>query len=337
MHVDANPTLDLSGDQSDDQLDQPSDSDINEDLEDMDPDIGPDMEPPAPGWQDLTPITRGARQETAVFTHQGEIWVLGGFDDRATMLRTVEIYNPQFGTWRAGPELPVGMHHANAQVVEDGVWIIGFLVGGFNADGRIFELVEETWEPRGEMPEDRARGASVLGIDGSNVYIAGGLDGGAVSRFDRYDTATGQWTTLADLPEIMDHGAGAFMDGEMIIAGGRSGSIGGHTGAVHRFDPDSDTWSLGALMPTSRGGVAHTVHDGRLFVMGGEGNPALPSGVFDDVESYDPTTNTWQVYGPMPNPRHGMGAASFGGVIYVPGGAAVQAFGATDFVDAYVP
>lgn len=289
------------------------------------------------GWVAIASIARGARQETAVFVHNNEVWVLGGFDDRATMLATVEIYNPESGTWRAGPQLPVAMHHANATVVNGSVWILGFLVGGFNADGRIFEMVNDAWVPRGTMPVERTRGASVLGVDGTKAYVVGGLDGGAVSCFDRYDTASGEWQTLPDLPAVMDHGAGAFLGGSMVVAGGRAGTLQSHTDALHVFDFAENVWKPGAQMPTSRAGFAYAVHEGRLFVIGGEGNRAEASGVFGEVESYDPAMDVWQNHPNMPRPRHGMGAASVEGVILVPGGAEVQAFGATDFVDGFIP
>ena len=39
----------------------------------------------------------------------------------------------------------------------------------------------------------------------------------------------------------------------------------------------------------------------------------------------------------MRTPRHGMGAATVGGALYVPGGADVQGFGAVDVVERFVP
>jgi hypothetical protein len=55
----------------------------------------------------------------------------------------------------------------------------------------------------------------------------------------------------------------------------------------------------------------------------------VPSGVFPQKEVYDPRTDTWERLAPMPTPRHGIGAAVLGDRIFVPGGAAVQGFGAT--------
>lgn len=81
-------------------------------------------------------------------------------------------------------------------------------------------------------------------------------------------------------------------------------------------------------MPTPRGGAAGAVAEGRLYVVRGEGNPAAASGVFAEVEAYDPETDRWTSLPPMSTPRHGTGAAALLGQIYVPGGATQQGFGA---------
>ena len=90
-------------------------------------------------------------------------------------------------------------------------------------------------------------------------------------------------------------------------------------------------------MPISRGGSTGAILNGRLYVFGGEGNESQPSGVFANVEVYDPVTDTWQVLPPMPTPRHGTGAATVGSTIYVPGGATVAGFGAVDTHESLTP
>ncbi len=90
-------------------------------------------------------------------------------------------------------------------------------------------------------------------------------------------------------------------------------------------------------MPTSRGGVASAVLDGRLYVFGGEGDARSPLGVFAAAEAYDPASDRWEVLPAMRTPRHGMGAAAAGGAIVVPGGATRQGLGASAVVEAFVP
>jgi N-acetylneuraminic acid mutarotase len=77
------------------------------------------------------------------------------------------------------------------------------------------------------------------------------------------------------------------------------------------------------------------VVQGCLYVLGGEGNANLPSGVFPQNEVYDPRTDVWETLTPMATPRHGIGAAVLGDRIFVPGGANVQGFGATAAHEAF--
>jgi N-acetylneuraminic acid mutarotase len=81
-------------------------------------------------------------------------------------------------------------------------------------------------------------------------------------------------------------------------------------------------------MLTPRAGTAGAVVDGKLYVFGGEGNAAVASGVFPQAEAYDLARDAWIRLPNMATPRHGTGGAASGGVIYVPGGATRQAFGA---------
>lgn len=58
-------------------------------------------------------------------------------------------------------------------------------------------------------------------------------------------------------------------------------------------------------MPTPRSGIAAAVLDGEILIFGGEST----EGTFDEVEGYDPQSDSWTAYAPMPTARHGLGAA----------------------------
>jgi N-acetylneuraminic acid mutarotase len=87
-------------------------------------------------------------------------------------------------------------------------------------------------------------------------------------------------------------------------------------------------------MPTPRSGLAAAVFAGRIVVMGGEVNfDNPPTNVFVEVEVYDPASVRWTSLDPMAVPRHGIGAATVGDLIYVPGGATRAGFAATAYSD----
>jgi N-acetylneuraminic acid mutarotase len=286
---------------------------------------------PTGTWTGLAPLPAGPRQETGVAALGSEVFVVGGFNAGSTIVATVEAYDATDDTWRTTAPVPVAMHHANTAALGGKLYVVGFLTGaGFAADGRVYEYDPgaDSWTPKASMPAGTERGASGVAVVGTKIYVAGGFRAGvAVDDFSAYDTATNTWQTLPDVPSARDHLVAGAIDGIVIAAGGRNGTITGHFARVDAYDPLAGTWTPRAPMPTSRGGAAGAVSGGRLYVIGGEGSGS-GSGVFAQAEVYHAASGYWTTLTPMVTPRHGTGAAVVGSAIIVPGGATVQGFGA---------
>ncbi len=311
---------------------------VDEDLGDTN-DVRPDQGAIATGWSTRAELGEGARQETVVLALDQKIWVIGGYDERLQMSALNEVYDPQTDTWSRAADFPVRAHHMNAVVYDQKIWVTGFLVGGFAADGRsfVYDPQSDAWSPGPDLPSGRERGSSATGVIDGKIYVAGGLRGGAVADFDVLDPDGGVWTALPDVPRTVDHMGFGVVDGTLVVASGRDGSIGSVSGDVDLFDPDVGSWRSGAPILTPRGGVASAVLDGNLYVIGGEGNDDDPSGVFPQVERYDLGADAWETMPALPTPVHGVYAAALDGVIYVPGGATRQAFAAVDVHQVFVP
>ena len=286
---------------------------------------------PGTPWASAPTLARGPTQETAVVAVGTDVYVLGGFDEDAADLDAVQVFDTAACAWRVGPPLPVALHHANAAVIDGTIYVAGALQGlGFTAIGGTWALtpgVDAAWRPRASLPAGTERGGGATGVVGGTLVVAGGLRGGAVAEVTSYDPATDAWTIEAPLPAARDHGCGAVVEGALYVIGGRQASIGSTEGTVYAWQPGAG-WSTHAAMPTPRGGTACGVVGGEIIVVGGEGNPALASGVFAEVEAYAPATDTWRTLAPMPSPRHGMGAVGIDGALYVPGGADRQGLAA---------
>ena len=303
-------------------------------------DAAPGSCEPRAGWTTAPKLARGKTQETAAVATGGKVYVLGGFDDQAAPLDTVQVFDTHACAWSAGPTLPRAVHHANAAVVGDTIWVVGAMETlSFTPVGHVWSwkpATETAWTQHAAMPGPR--GSAITGVIAGKIYLAGGLRGGtAVVDVSAFDPATGTWdTTLAPLPESRDHGCGGAVGGKLYVTGGRRGGIGTTSPVVSEYTPGGG-WVAKAPMPTARGGTACGVIADRIYVVGGEGNPATTSGVFPQVEAYAPATDTWMELAPMPVPRHGMGAAVSDGALWVPGGAIKQSFGADDTVESFVP
>lgn len=291
-------------------------------------------------WSPRAPLP-GAQQESSVLALGGKVWVIGGFGAARQVVSSVLVYDPSTDRWQQGPSLPEPLHHTNAIVVGDAIYVAGALRGtDFTATGSVYRLASgaTTWEARTSMPLGSARGASFVGAIDGKIYVAGGLRGGsAVADVSVYETTADAWAALPPLPSPRDHGASAVVGGKLYAIGGRGGVVTTHTNEVLAFDPANNQWTTRAPMPTSRGGCMAAVVGDRIIVLGGEGNPRAATGVFEQTERYDPASDRWDTLERMRTPRHGTGAAAVGGVVFVPGGATVQAFGATSVVEAFVP
>lgn len=324
---------------------------------DITPDTSPDVAPdgagdvapeadatPTDGWRwETGPTLPSIVQENAVVSAGDAIWVLGGFEN-LSLVDSVRVLPRGGSSWADGPSLPRPLHHLNAAVVDDTVFVLGALEGfGFSATGDAWRLstAEDSpaWEPVTPIPGARRRGSSGVAVVGTDVYVIGGFRNNAVAEVDVFDaadpTAPAAWRSVADLPGARDHGGAATIAGRVYYVGGRQRDISAVRGDLWVFDPAAPElgWVSLEPMPTPRGGIVVAAYSGLLVVAGGEGNPDVPSGVFAEVEAYDPVAERWQTLPEMKTPRHGTGAIAFDGALWVPGGADVQAFGAAAVVE----
>jgi N-acetylneuraminic acid mutarotase len=290
---------------------------------------------PVSEWIPLAPLAAGPRQELGVAAVGETIYTIGGFGGASR----VEAYDVAADEWRQVADLPQPRNHVGAAALDGLV----YSVGGFAGTGFVpvrdvyrYDPATDDWEEVAPLPT--ARGALAVAVLNGKVHAIGGSGlGGSVTRHDRYDPVNDMWTELAPLPSTparpgaRNHLAAATIDGRIYVVGGRGGP---DLPYLDRYDPASNMWEVLESMPTARSGLAAAVVDDRLVVIGGEVNPAHPLGVFPEVEVYDPATRRWTSLEPMAVARHGIGAATVGGLIYVPGGATAAGFGATARNDA---
>ena len=92
-------------------------------------------------------------------------------------------------------------------------------------------------------------------------------------------------------------------------------------GTVERYDIDTDTWSTVAPLPNPRSDLAAVAHGGKIFVFGGCTGTASAPSVTNEVDMYDPQTNTWATgLTPMPTARASLVAGHSGDQVYAIGG-----------------
>jgi N-acetylneuraminic acid mutarotase len=270
----------------------------------------------------------------------GELYVVGN-DSTATLA-----YDTAAETWTtnlASRPHP-GDHHA-AEVVNGKLYLFGGLGGGSEGKVQIYDPAADEWTEGAPMPF--AAGSSSSAVIGNQVYVAGGIVGSSTTtQGARYNPATDTWQAIAPMPQGRNHAAAESDGAKMYVFGGR-GPGSGDTNeladgfdTVQIYDPATDSWessldpgSTLAPLPQARGGMGTAVFaNGEFWVMGGEthdGAGATADGVYDRVDAYNPTTNTWRSGPPMPTARHGIFPVLDGTEIHVVGGGVKAGYSST--------
>lgn len=278
--------------------------------------------------EEALPDLDAVRQEHSVVALGGIVYVIGGYVAN-TNSASVLAYDPATKMYQSVADFPAPLNHGNAGALNGKVYVAGFYVSSnmstATAQTYAYDPGADQWTEVMPLPAGTERGAACVAVDGDYLYVIGGAhDGKSVDDVSRYDAKNDRWDTLEKLPERREHCAAGAIGGIIYVGGGRVDGITGIEPKSWAYDPAKDAWSQRADLDPARGGLAGAVLAGRLLVFGGEGNQDATSGVFPDIDAYDPATNTWQNVGSMLVPRHGYGAAVVGERIYLMGGAVKQ-------------
>jgi N-acetylneuraminic acid mutarotase len=235
-------------------------------------------------------------------------------------------------------ERPLTRSYHGAAVVEGRVYVIG----GAGEDNKPFGSVQVydpatgAWAARANMPT--ARGLFGTSAVGRTIYAIGGTTIGRdkLAVVEAYDTATDTWTRRADMPTPRNALSAAVVDGKVYAIGGwgydrpRGGwesidptATGQDFSRVEVYDPETDTWTTRADMPTPRSHMTVSALGGKIYAIGGGARiVAGRSGEWLQLlEVYDTATNRWARAADLPTPRSVMSSSVVDGRIYVMGGA----------------
>lgn len=249
----------------------------------------------------------------------------------------------EIGFWEDLPTAPASLGEVAAAEV-DGIL---YLMGEGSSSTFRYDILNATWLSNAATRPFPGHHQSVEVI-GGKLYVIGGLVFGAEGKVQIYDPGTDSWSTGSPMPWAGGSVSTAAIGGKIYAAGGIVGSTTVSNHAV--YDPLLDSWTALAPMPAGRNHAAAAT-DGTLFyVFGGRDGGNFVTNGYDDLQVYDPGTDTWAWSGdgvsglaPLPQYRGGMGRAVwYRSEFYVFGGETQSGPGAVagnvyDRVDVYDP
>jgi N-acetylneuraminic acid mutarotase len=195
----------------------------------------------------------------------GKLYVFGGYVDRTYRpTARADVYDPATDTWSRIADLPVGITHS-----------------GVASDGRVIYFA-------GGYPAGTGGRSQVFATD--DVFF--------------YDPATDRYTDLPGLPARRGGGALA-LDGRTLHFFGGSD--------IDRKDVD-DHWSLNldaldagwrsrAPLPLARNHLGAAAVGGKVYAVGGQQEQDDEATFRDEVDVYDPSTDTWTPVADLPSPK----------------------------------
>jgi N-acetylneuraminic acid mutarotase len=220
------------------------------------------------------------------------------------------------GEWVTKAKLPEAL--SDMAVVECGGKI--YLLGGMTKDGATgaltnttiaYDPIYETSSFMAPMPNPRYRFGAAC--DDGVIYVAGGFTykqgfgADATAIVEAYNVTSNTWTAMANASMGRGDVAVSAANGKLYVIGGygpdydmsASGTM------TEELDIASNTWTVKAAMPTSRGDVSAVAIGGEIYVVGGWSQSVYPANPdpLTTLEKYSPATDTWTVLPAMFVPR----------------------------------
>ena len=156
----------------------------------------------------------------------------------------------------------------------------------------------------------------------------------AKPAFSSADAAEDTWVSKAPMQQARAGLGVVAVNGKIYAIGGTTASgqyppdcfAGGFVGTNEEYDPQTDTWTTKASMPTPRDYFAITAYQNKIYCIGGAiGFTVDQWGLFHSYvasgvnEVYDTVTSTWETITPMPVIGMKIQAHVINGKIYVMG------------------
>jgi N-acetylneuraminic acid mutarotase len=269
------------------------------------------------------------RVEVAAAEVRGDLYLFGGFLPRYKASRIIEAFTYRTNRWRRVGEMPEGLTHANAAVVDDEVvW----LAGGFKGDDPgpptnqvwRYDIDAGDWLPGPSLPAPRG-GGGLVRLGRRLHYFGGFAQDRQTSPGDHWvldlDGGT-TWKPAAPLPEPRGQLGAAALGGFIYAIGGQFGHDRSpeDVDLVHRYDPATDTWTKVASLPGPRSHFepGTFVWNGGIVIVGGRHDQQHQ--ILSEVTMYDPVTNVWLALPPLPQRLLAPAAAVLGGHLVVTNG-----------------
>jgi N-acetylneuraminic acid mutarotase len=248
------------------------------------------------------------RSSFATTTYQNRIYCIGGRTNIGPSAAN-EVYIPASDSWESKQAMSTPRHGLDANVVNDKIYLISGLVPdnrwpNVNVESyksfimtnatEEYDPSTDTWVTKAPIPKAAAYYSSAV-ID-NKIYIFSldyfkQKDGNYESLTQIYDPNTDTWTNGNPPPYAVDMaGSTAITNSDfkrIYVIGGRSSSL--QVAYNQIYNPATDSWSLGAPLPTPRYALAVCSLNKKIYTFGGYQGAFGTVSLRANNEQYDPS------------------------------------------------
>ena len=226
---------------------------------------------------------------TAVY--QNRIYVIGADGIN-------QVYDPATDTWETKAPMPTPREQLTANVVNGKIYLIGGRTGGqytTTALNEVYDVATDSWTTKAPIPNPVVQYASAVVDD--KIYIIGGQNEFTypmnLALVQIYDPATDTWSFGAPIPTIVTNAAagattGVWAPKRIYVIGGMPDKSLDGTNLNQVYNPENDSWTVGASMPTARFQLHVAVVNDKLYAMGGMPYFNLQGIWCPEIEQYTP-------------------------------------------------
>ncbi|MEP0548950.1 MAG: kelch repeat-containing protein [Rhodothermales bacterium] len=259
-------------------------------------------------WETVASL-RDERYAAAAAAYNGQIVLMGGYEDGGEITDDVEVYVVGENDWESFEHMERDRAGHGAVVLNGSVYALGGVSGGGGPQAGTEVYDGDDWYLYAPWVLDPPRAYFGVANVGGVAYLAGGLSQfGPLDLLERYAVGAGA-EALAPLPSPRGGLALAGTDGALFAIGGvdPSGTV---LATVTRYDIASNTWTPVASLNTAREGAVAAVIDGTIYVVGGRDANGNVLGTMEryllSVDDEDDTTPTaFDLGAAYPNPFAG--------------------------------
>src|SRR5579884_783516 len=196
-----------------------------------------------------------------------DVYVFGG--GQVASYDHIVRYDPASGTTATVGSLPTPASDVAVTSIGD----TAYIVGGYTGAGWLDTIL--AWRPGstarvvGHLPVGLRYAA--VAVAGRRIIIAGGTEPSSVSdQILSFDPASGVVSPLGRLPSPVTHASAVFLDGRVVLVGGRAQADGGQTAAVLAINPATGAVTTVGRLPQPLSDAAVALDGGRIIVAGGD-------------------------------------------------------------------